>query len=59
MQVKGHLCAGNVARIRPMVNAYKVSVGKPQRKIRFESPRRRLKDSIKLDLQEIWREMCT
>ena len=40
-----------------MVNAYKVSVGKPQRKILFEGPRRRLKDTIKMDLQEIGREM--
>lgn len=59
MQIKGHLCAGNVARIRSKVNAYKASVGKLQRKIRFESPRRRLKDTIKMDLQEIGREMCT
>jgi len=42
-----------------MVNAFSGLVGEPQRKIQFESPRRRLKDAIKLDLQEIGREMCT
>jgi hypothetical protein len=39
--------------MRAMINAYKVSVEKPQRKIRFERPRRRVEDTIKVDLQEI------
>jgi hypothetical protein len=36
-----------------MRNAYKISVGKPERKRPIENPRRRLEDNIKMDLKEI------
>jgi len=32
---------------------YRVLVGKPERKKRLGSPRRRLEDNIKMDLQEL------
>jgi hypothetical protein len=39
--------------MRTMINAHKVLVGKLQRKIRFERPRRRVEDTIEMDLQEV------
>jgi hypothetical protein len=45
--------AGHVARMGEMRNAYRMSVGKPERKRPLGRPRRRWVDNIKIDLREI------
>ena len=45
--------AGHAARMEQFRNAYRVLVGKPQRKRRLWRPRRRWDDDIKMDLREI------
>jgi hypothetical protein len=45
--------AGHVARIRERRGVYRVLVGKPERKRPLGRPRRRWKDNIKMDLQEV------
>jgi hypothetical protein len=44
--------AGHVARMEEGRNVYSVLVGKPERKIPLERPRRRWEDGIKMDLRE-------
>jgi hypothetical protein len=44
--------AGHIERMRKMANAYKVSVGKAERKRILRRPRRRWEDNIKMDLGE-------
>jgi hypothetical protein len=49
---------GHVARIGTKLNAYKISMGRPERKRPQERPRCKSKVDIKIDLREIeWREM--
>jgi hypothetical protein len=45
--------AGNVARLGERRGAYKVLVGKPERKRQVVRPRHRLEDNIKIDLLEV------
>jgi hypothetical protein len=45
--------AGYVARMGEKRNAYRILVGKPERKIPLGRPRRRCKDNIKIYLTEI------
>jgi hypothetical protein len=44
---------GHVARIGEKRNAYRILVGKPERKRPLERPRRRLVGNFKMDLREI------
>ena len=44
---------GHVARMGERRGAYKVLVGKPERKRPLGRPRRRWEDNIKIDLQEV------
>jgi hypothetical protein len=45
--------AGHVARMGEKRNAYRILVGKPDRKRPLGRPRRRWEDNIKIDLREI------
>jgi hypothetical protein len=45
----GRACSTNVEKI----NAYRILVGKPERKRPLGRPRRRWVDNIKMDLREI------
>ena len=45
--------AGHVARMGERRGGYRILVGKPEGKKRLGSPRRRLEDNIKMDLQEL------
>jgi hypothetical protein len=45
--------AGHVARMGETRNAYRILVGKPERKRPLGKPRRRWVDNIKMDLAEI------
>ena len=45
--------AGHVARIGEKRGLYRVFVGKPEGKRSLGRPRRRCKDNIKMDLQEV------
>jgi hypothetical protein len=45
-------CAGHVVHMGEMRTAYKILVGKPERKRPLGKPRRRLADNIKSDLRE-------
>jgi len=45
--------AGHVARMCERRGVYRVLVGKPEGKIPLGSPRCRLEDNIKMDLQEV------
>jgi len=45
--------AGHVARMEEGRGVYRILVGKPEGKRPLGSPRRRWKDNIKLDLQEV------
>jgi hypothetical protein len=45
--------AGHVARMGEKRNAYRILVGKPERKRRLGRPRRRWEENIKTDLREI------
>jgi hypothetical protein len=45
--------AGHVARIGETRNAFRILVGKPERKRPLGRPRSRLVDNIKMDLREI------
>jgi len=47
--------AGHVARMRDRRGVYRVWVGKSERKRQIGTPRRRLEDNIKMDLQEVIR----
>jgi hypothetical protein len=50
--------AGHVARMGDKTNAYRILVGKPERKRPLGRPRRRWVDNIKTDIREIgWREL--
>jgi hypothetical protein len=44
---------GHVARKGPKKNAYRISVGKPERKRPLGRPRRRWVDNIKMDLSNM------
>ena len=46
-------CAGHVARMEQSRNAYRVLVGKPERKRPLVRPRRRWADNIRMDLREV------
>ena len=46
-------CAGHVARTEERRGAYRLLVGKPERKRHIWRPRRRWEDNIKMDLQEV------
>jgi hypothetical protein len=46
-------CAGYIARIAAKRLAYKILVGKPERKRPLGRPRRMWMDNIKMDLREI------
>jgi hypothetical protein len=58
------LWAGHVARMGERRGAYRVLVGKPEGKRPLGRPRRRCKDNIKMDLQEVgcggmdWNELA-
>ena len=45
--------AGHVARMGERRGVYRVLVGKPERKRPLGKPRRRWKNNIKMDLQEV------
>jgi hypothetical protein len=45
--------AGNVARMGEKRNAYRILVGKAERKSQLGRPRRKWVDNIKMDLREI------
>ncbi|KAJ4429855.1 hypothetical protein ANN_22059 [Periplaneta americana] len=45
--------AGHVALMGESTNAYRVLVGRPERKISLERPRLRWEDNIKMDLREV------
>jgi hypothetical protein len=45
--------AGHVASVGAKMNAYRILVGKPERKRPLGRPRRRWEDNIKMDLREI------
>ena len=45
--------AGHVARMRDRRGAYRVLVGKPERKRPLGRPRRRWEDNIKMNLQKV------
>jgi hypothetical protein len=45
--------AGHVARMEETRNAYRILVGKPERKRPLGRPRSRWVDTIKIDLREI------
>ncbi|KAJ4436652.1 hypothetical protein ANN_16783 [Periplaneta americana] len=45
--------AGHVAHMGESRNAYRVLVGRPERKIPLGRPRRRWEDNIKMDLREV------
>ena len=45
--------AGHVARMEQARNAYRVLVGKPERKRPLGRPRRRWEDNIRIDLREV------
>jgi hypothetical protein len=47
--------AGHVARIGENRNAYRILVGKPERKRSLGRPRRTYEDNIKMDLKETYR----
>jgi hypothetical protein len=44
--------AGQVARIEENRNAYRIFVGKPERR-QLRRPRRRFEDNIKMDLRQM------
>jgi hypothetical protein len=47
---------GDVVSIGMMKNAYKMLVGKPERKRLIERPRHRLENNIRVDLREmVWK----
>jgi hypothetical protein len=48
--------AGYVARMGEKMNAYRILVGKPERKRSLGRPRRRWVDNIEMDLREIGRD---
>jgi hypothetical protein len=50
---RGIRWAGYVARMEKKRNAYRILVGKPERKRPLARPRRRWLDNIKMDLREI------
>jgi hypothetical protein len=45
--------AEHVARMMEKINAYRILVGKPERKRPLGRPKRRWDDNIKIDLREI------
>jgi hypothetical protein len=45
--------AGHVARMEQTVNAYRILLGKPERKRPLGRPNRRWVDNIKIDLREV------
>jgi hypothetical protein len=46
-------CAGHVARMGEKRNAYRILMGKPERKRPLGRPRRRSVNNIKMDLREV------
>jgi hypothetical protein len=51
---------GHAARMEEKRNAYRILVGKPERKRPLGRPRRRWVNNIKLDFREIgWGDMCS
>jgi hypothetical protein len=51
--MKQNYMAGHVAYMVDMGDAYRVLVGKPERKRPLGRPRLRWEDDIKMDLQEV------
>jgi hypothetical protein len=45
--------AAHVAHTGEMINAYSISVGKPEGMRQLGRPRRRWKDNIRMDLREV------
>jgi hypothetical protein len=50
--------AGHVALMGGERGVHRVLVGKPEGKTQLGRPRRRWKDNIKMDLQEVYRSSC-
>jgi hypothetical protein len=49
---------GHVARVGGIRNVFKLLVGKPEGKIIFGRPRRRLEDNIRMGIREIgWKSV--
>ena len=53
MKLRRMRWAGHVARMGERRDVYRVLVGKPEGKRPLRRPRRRWKDNIKMDLQEV------
>jgi hypothetical protein len=53
MKLKRIRWAGHVARMEEKRNAYRIFMGKPERKRPLGKPRRRWKDNIRMDVVEI------
>jgi hypothetical protein len=53
MKARRMRLAGHVARIKEKMNAYRLLVGKPERRRPLGRPRRRWLDNIRMDLVEV------
>jgi hypothetical protein len=53
MKARRMRCAGHVARMGEKRNAYRLLVGKPERRRPLGRPRRRWVDNIRMDLVEV------
>jgi hypothetical protein len=51
--------AGHVIRMGEVRNAYKIVVGRADRKKPYGGPRRRWEDNIRIDIREIWWKVWT
>jgi hypothetical protein len=58
VKTRGIRWTGHVAGIGEMKNAYRILVGKPERKRQHDRPSRRWENGIMLDLREIMWEGC-
>jgi hypothetical protein len=59
MESRKMSCAGHVARMGDWRGAYRVLVGRPDRKRPLGRPRSKGEDNIKIDLQEVGWEQLT
>jgi hypothetical protein len=50
--------SGHEAGMGEMINAYKILVGNPEGKRLFGRPRCKWKDSIRMDIKDIWWEIA-